>query len=63
MDSKGIIDEILGDGILAFFGAPEPLEDHPGRAVACALSRSQSRDRADCRSRKSRTIRYLAETM
>ncbi len=33
----GIIDEIMGDGILAFFGAPEPLEDHAARAVACAL--------------------------
>jgi class 3 adenylate cyclase/HAMP domain-containing protein len=33
----GIVDEIMGDGILAFFGAPEPLQDHPGRAVASAL--------------------------
>lgn len=37
MDYRGIIDEIMGDGILAFFGAPEPLDDHPARAVACAL--------------------------
>jgi len=33
----GIVDEIMGDGIFAFFGAPEPLQDHPARAVACAL--------------------------
>lgn len=33
----GVVDEIMGDGIFAFFGAPEPLEDHPARAVACAL--------------------------
>ena len=33
----GIVDEIMGDGIFAFFGAPKPLEDHPARAVACAL--------------------------
>jgi len=38
LDYQAVIDEIMGDGILAFFGAPEPLEDHPARAVACALA-------------------------
>ncbi len=37
-DYQAVIDEIVGDGILAFFGAPETQEDHPARAVACALS-------------------------
>jgi len=37
LDHKAIIDEIIGDGILAFFGAPEPMADHPSRAVVCAL--------------------------
>jgi len=36
-DHGGIVDEIMRDGIFAFFGAPEPLLDHPARAVACAL--------------------------
>jgi class 3 adenylate cyclase len=38
MNHRGVIDEIVGDGILAFFGAPEPMQDHTVRAVACALS-------------------------
>jgi class 3 adenylate cyclase len=33
----GIIDEILGDAILAVFGAPDPHENDPQRAVACAI--------------------------
>jgi sigma-B regulation protein RsbU (phosphoserine phosphatase) len=37
IEFRGTIDEIIGDGILAFFGAPEPLDDHPARAVACAI--------------------------
>lgn len=37
LEHRAVIDEIIGDGILAFFGAPEPMEDHPLTAVACAL--------------------------
>ena len=37
LDNQAVIDEIVGDGILAFFGAPETQEDHPVRAVATAL--------------------------
>ncbi|MCP4020789.1 MAG: HAMP domain-containing protein [Desulfobacteraceae bacterium] len=44
MDYQGIIDEIIGDGILSFFGAPEPLKDHPARAVACALKMQMAMD-------------------
>ncbi|MFH1117060.1 MAG: adenylate/guanylate cyclase domain-containing protein [Pseudomonadota bacterium] len=45
LDHMGVIDEIIGDGILAFFGAPEPLEDHPARAVACALKMQAAMER------------------
>jgi sigma-B regulation protein RsbU (phosphoserine phosphatase) len=44
LDHRAIIDEIIGDGILAFFGAPEPLEDHPRRAVTCALDMQTAMD-------------------
>jgi class 3 adenylate cyclase len=44
MDHQAVIDEILGDGILAFFGAPEPMADHPARAVACALKMQEAMD-------------------
>jgi sigma-B regulation protein RsbU (phosphoserine phosphatase) len=42
LDHRAIIDEIIGDGILAFFGAPEPMDDHAVRAVACALQMQQA---------------------
>jgi adenylate cyclase len=29
--------QLLGDGLLAVFGAPEPLPDHPDRALAAAM--------------------------
>jgi class 3 adenylate cyclase len=38
MDYRGTVNEIEGDGILAFFGAPTAMADHPIRAVACALA-------------------------
>jgi len=38
LEYRATIDEIVGDGILAIFGAPEYFEDHPARAVACALA-------------------------
>lgn len=41
-DHKAVIDEIMGDGILAFFGAPEPLENHAVQAVACALAMQEA---------------------
>jgi class 3 adenylate cyclase/DNA-binding response OmpR family regulator len=35
---QGTINEIMGDGVLVFFGAPIKREDDPERAVACAIA-------------------------
>jgi adenylate cyclase len=40
----GIIDEILGDSILAVFGVPEKHETDPTRAVACAVAMQNALD-------------------
>ena len=40
----GIIDEILGDSILAVFGVPEKQETDPVRAVACAIAMQNALD-------------------
>ncbi|MEE8541034.1 MAG: adenylate/guanylate cyclase domain-containing protein [Desulfobacterales bacterium] len=35
---NGSINEIIGDGLLIIFGAPQPVPDQAQRAVACALA-------------------------
>jgi adenylate cyclase len=37
-DHGGMIDKIVGDAVHAIFNAPFALENHPERAVACALA-------------------------
>ena len=37
-DSQGVVDKYMGDGIMAFWNAPEPVEDHPIKACGAALA-------------------------
>ena len=41
LEEKGTIDKYEGDAIIAFFGAPIPIEDHALRACASAIAMKQ----------------------
>ncbi|MGH6620060.1 MAG: CHASE2 domain-containing protein [Alphaproteobacteria bacterium] len=53
LEHGGTIDKIVGDAVVAFFGAPLPQEDQQMRAVSCAMAMDrfseQFRNEADAR--------------
>jgi len=34
----GLVDQFVGDAVMAVFGAPEPIDDHAERALRCAMA-------------------------
>jgi adenylate cyclase len=38
LDHAGMVDQFIGDAVMAVFGAPDPVEDHAARAIRCALA-------------------------
>jgi len=46
---KGTIDKFLGDGLLAFFGNPVPLENHAHAGLKAALEMQRSMDELNAR--------------
>ncbi len=45
----GMVNELTGDGMLVMFGAPNELEDHAARGVACAIAMQEAMRKANRR--------------
>ena len=48
---QGTINEIVGDALLVFFGAPQEMPDRARRAVACAIEMQNAMARVNARNR------------
>jgi class 3 adenylate cyclase/ABC-type nitrate/sulfonate/bicarbonate transport system substrate-binding protein len=48
-DEQGTVDKFIGDGVMAFWGAPHPLPDHALRACAGALRAARRMERVNAR--------------
>jgi adenylate cyclase len=50
-DHGGLVNKFMGDAVLGIFGAPTPLDDHPGRALAAAraIARRMATEMPDVR--------------
>ena len=38
LEHGGMVDQFVGDAVMAVFGAPDPMDDHAARAIRCALA-------------------------
>lgn len=56
--SHGTVDKYLGDGVMAFWGAPETDDDHAAHAIEAAIAIKQAFE-AECSERRNAGLRCL----
>src|SRR5438132_5676606 len=60
---EGTVNELTGDGLVAFFGAPLAVEQAPQRAVRAALARQQAELHYSSRIERERGIRFTLQVV